>query len=193
MPRVKTFDKQKVLEQAMELFWEKGYAATSIQDLVSHLGINRASLYDTYGGKEELFRKSFTHYRKNGIERMTSFFANQPDVRKGFKILFEEAIEEAVQDPARKGCFAVNTATELIPGEEGVAKALLENKHALEELFSNYLKQGEESGQLKSGKDWEVIASMLYTYFNGLRVITKIEQNSTKQKQTVAIALSLLD
>jgi TetR/AcrR family transcriptional repressor of nem operon len=54
MPRVKLFDENEVLNKAMNLFWKQGYSATSIQDLVSHLGINRASLYDTYGDKEKL-------------------------------------------------------------------------------------------------------------------------------------------
>ena len=49
------FNEDEVLIKAMELFWNKGYHATSIQDLVSNLGINRASLYDTFGGKKELF------------------------------------------------------------------------------------------------------------------------------------------
>ena len=64
MPRTKQFDEKEVLKNAMELFWEKGFHATSIQDLVSHLGINRASLYDTYGGKDELFNTAFETYRQ---------------------------------------------------------------------------------------------------------------------------------
>ena len=59
MPRTKQFNEEEILKKAMELFWEKGFHATSIQDLVAHLGINRASLYDTFGGKEELFKKAF--------------------------------------------------------------------------------------------------------------------------------------
>ena len=58
MPRVKLFDEKDVLNKATDLFWKQGFAATSVQDLVSHLGINRASLYDTFGDKEKLFKKS---------------------------------------------------------------------------------------------------------------------------------------
>ena len=64
MPRVKLFDQNEVLTKAMNLFWKQGYAATSVQDLVQHLGINRASLYDTFGDKDQLFKKSFELYRK---------------------------------------------------------------------------------------------------------------------------------
>ena len=56
MGRTKQFDHRTALDQAMELFWARGYHATSIQDLVDHLGVNRQSLYDTFGGKDELFK-----------------------------------------------------------------------------------------------------------------------------------------
>ena len=54
MPRVKQFNEDEVLNKAMELFWKKGYNATSMQDIVDYLGINRASLYSTFGGKKNL-------------------------------------------------------------------------------------------------------------------------------------------
>src|SRR4249920_3479788 len=64
MVRNKQFDKHAALDEAMELFWEKGYHATSIQDLVDRLGVNRQSLYDTYGGKDQLFLSALERYRE---------------------------------------------------------------------------------------------------------------------------------
>ena len=77
MPRTKAFDEQEVLEKAMELFWKKGYYATSIQDLVNHLGINRASLYDTFGGKKKLFLHTFSHYRTVNTQGVKDFLEGQ--------------------------------------------------------------------------------------------------------------------
>src|SRR5210317_807979 len=111
MPRVKLFDEQEVLTKAMNLFWKQGYAATSVQDLVSHLGINRASLYDTFGDKEQLFRKSFELYRRINIEGLKQFLESYEDIREGFSKLFENAIQESITDKDRKGCFVVNTTT----------------------------------------------------------------------------------
>lgn len=62
MPRKKQFDPGVALRQAMELFWEKGYEATSIQDLLEKMGINRFSLYDTFKGKRELFDAAMALY-----------------------------------------------------------------------------------------------------------------------------------
>src|SRR5512134_1716882 len=64
MVRTKQFDRHAVLDEAMEVFWERGFHATSIQDLVDRLGVNRQSLYDTYGGKDQLFLAALERYRE---------------------------------------------------------------------------------------------------------------------------------
>jgi len=64
MGRTKNFDESRVLDKALEVFWKKGFNATSIQDLVDHLGINRASIYDTYGDKHQLYLASLKRYRQ---------------------------------------------------------------------------------------------------------------------------------
>ena len=65
MARKKNFDEVEVLDKAVNLFWEKGYNATSIQDLVEGLGINRASIYDTWGDKHQLYLSALKRYRQN--------------------------------------------------------------------------------------------------------------------------------
>jgi TetR/AcrR family transcriptional repressor of nem operon len=193
MPRVKLFDENEVLTKAMNLFWKKGYAATSVQDLINHLGINRASLYDTFGDKEQLFKKSFELYRKNNIEGLKQFFDSQKNVRKGFERLFENAIEEAVNDQDRKGCFVVNTTTELVPNDDSIAVILENNKSDFENMFFQYLQKGKEAGQIKTDKDLKSIAALFYTLYNGLRVVSKVQPNAKNLTDTINIALSVLD
>ena len=193
MPRAKKFDEQEILEKAMSLFWEKGYSATSIQDLVTHLGVNRASLYDTYGGKDALFKKSFELYRRKNIQGMKTFLNEYTDVRTGFHALFDKAIDESVQDKHRKGCFVVNTTTELIPGDGELLLLLAENKKTIEGIFYDYLKKGEAKNQFSTDKDLRSIASMLFTLYNGLKVISKDEPSRENMARTVLIALSFLD
>ncbi|MEM8908570.1 MAG: helix-turn-helix domain-containing protein, partial [Bacteroidota bacterium] len=98
MPRIKQFDEQQALEQAMELFWEKGFHATSMQDLVSRLGINRASLYDTFGGKQALFDRALALYRQKNQSGAREFVRPFASVREGLTALFDQAIEEAACD-----------------------------------------------------------------------------------------------
>lgn len=193
MPRVKAFNEETVLEKAMDLFWEKGYHATSIQDLVNHLGINRASLYDTYGGKKELFDKAFQLYRTKNTNAIRQFLKSQSDVKTGFRSLFEMAIAQSVADPSSKGCFVVNTTTELVPGDVELQEVLIENKATFETLFHHYLLEGEERGEIPAGKDLRAIAGLLFTLYNGLQVVAKIQPDRKQLMASVEVALALLD
>jgi TetR/AcrR family transcriptional repressor of nem operon len=193
MPRAKLFDENEVLNKAMHLFWKQGYAATSVQDLVDHLGINRASLYATFGDKEQLFKKSFALYRKNNIEGLKQFLGQHPNVKEGFAQLFENAIIEAINDQDRKGCFVVNTTTELVPNDDSVTVILENNKNDFEHIFFEYLQKGKAAGQITTNTDLKSIAALFYTLYNGLRVVSKVQPNEKKLNETVEVALSLLD
>lgn len=192
MPRVKLFDENEVLTKAMNLFWKQGYSATSVQDLVSHLGINRASLYDTFGDKDQLFKKSFELYRKRNLEGIIHFFENRPNVKIGFSELFDNAIQEDVLDKDNKGCFVVNTTTELIPNDESLLMILEKNKRDFEKVFYNYLKKGQESGQLNTKQDLKSLATLFYTIYNGIRVVSKTRPNKKESSDSINVALSLL-
>ena len=193
MPRNKLFDEQEVLNKAMNLFWKQGYSATSVQDLVTHLGINRASIYDTFGDKEKLFLKAFENYRKANTEGIIQFFKSQDNVKEGFTQLFEMAIEESVNDQEKKGCFVVNTTTELIPGDEKILKIIEENRKTFEAIFLDYLKSGESKGQFKTGKDLPAIATLLFTLYNGIKVVSKVNSNKKELSNSIIQVLSLLD
>ena len=177
----------------MELFWEKGFHATSMQDLVSHLGINRASLYDTYGGKEQLFDKAFSHYRASAGNWLAELFQQEVSVKEGFRRLFSTAIMEAMEDPNRKGCFVVNTTTEMVPGNGKMDQTLMEHKTRMERLFVSYVQQGINNGELLADKNAQEIGLMLFTLYNGIRVVSKIDTDANKLQKVVDAGLSVLD
>ena len=175
MPKFKLFDEKEVLEKAMNLFWKKGYYATSIQDLVSYLGINRASLYDTYGGKKSLFEKTFLHYTTASRDAQKKFLDSHDDIRIGLKKLFDLAIQQSNLDEDNKGCFAVNSTVEFIPNEKDFSSLAHENKRQFEEIFCNYLLLGVERNQISADKNLQAIATLFFTFYNGLKVVTKVD------------------
>lgn len=193
MPRTKQFDEKEVLNKAMELFWEKGFHATSMQDLVSHLGINRASLYDTFGGKDALFESAFSLYRKTSAGIIQDLLETEPSVKEGFKKLFQKAIKESLHAEGGKGCFVVNTTTELLPGDEKIQKVLLEHKTITENLFTAFVQKGIQNGELDKDKNPNEIGLMLFALFNGIRVLAKVDSNPVKLKSIMHSGLSVLD
>jgi len=193
MPRTKAFDETEALKKAMEAFWKKGYHATSMQDLVNAMGINRASLYDTFGGKQQLFERSFELYRATNTAGLTRFLQSQQSVKEGFRKLFEMAIEESISDTDKKGCFVVNTTTELMPGDDQLQQVLQANKAAFEQVFYEFLQKGIETGEIAKDKNLKGIASMIFTLYNGIKVVAKIPGKREELMASVEAALEVLD
>lgn len=193
MPRNKQFDEQQVLEKAMELFWKKGYNGTSIQDLVEHLGINRASLYDTYGGKDALFEKTFEYYQQINAQKTKELLAQTPSVKEGLRNLFGLLIEQAVKDADKKGCFVVNTTTELIPNDEKWLPVLNRNRNTFENLFFQHLQRGVAQGEISPDKDLKSIAALLFALNNGLQVVAKINPSKMDLMKIAEAGMQVLN
>src|SRR6266545_6914067 len=106
----------------MELFWRQGFEATTMAELVEHLGIGRASLYATFGDKHELFLQALQHYlrvrRPDPVEAVSQPGPVLPAVRG----LVRAYVDEALADPLQQGCMIVNSAGELLPGDTAVAR-----------------------------------------------------------------------
>lgn len=193
MPRTKQFVPNEVLKEALNLFWEQGYHATSIQDLIDHLGINRASLYDTFGGKQMLYKSAVKRYLEMNTETLERTLAKYPSAKEGLLHLFYQNIDNLLSESQPKGCFLVNATTELLPGNKEMNTIISANREKFQTIFYNYLKHSEEIGKLPRGKDLSGIASMIYMLYSGLNVIIKTKPEAELLKRTFDAALTVLD
>ena len=176
MARTKAFDKDEVLNKAMDLFWEKGFHATSIQDLVDHLGINRASMYDTFGGKDQLFMQSLQLYLQKNK-------ANIQEIRhilrgKSTKALLSEYLYKSVSKEKlfhQKGCFAANTTSELSRENDKICSVLTNNMEENIQYFEIVIRIGQEREEIDKNKDARHLARHLFVFLNGLNIVSKLK------------------
>ena len=111
MAGVKQFNRNEVLDRAMEVFWRYGYQATSIQDLVEATGVNRGSLYTTFGDKCGLFIAVLDHYSEH-IARPTMAELSNPDPRRAIEGMLESIVRRNCNPAWPNGCLDTNTALE---------------------------------------------------------------------------------
>ena len=175
MARHKAFDPDTALDKAMRLFWRKGYHATSMQDLVEETGINRASLYATFGGKEELFLAAVERYLKvinrERLGKMAAFDSPR-DALRGY---FEDLIAFAIGDGKRLGCLLTNSAIEF--GERGdrIGKQVYGIFDEVEDTLTALVERGQERGEISTGRDARAAARFLLTMINGMRVMSRVK------------------
>src|SRR5262249_61525286 len=107
MARHKEFNRDEALQKAMEVFWSHGYEAASINNLVKHMGINRQSLYDTFGDKHTLYLQAIDRYREVEGRKIFELLERPGSVKKTLRRLFQSVVEESLRDQARRGrCIA---------------------------------------------------------------------------------------
>ena len=192
MARPKTFDREQALESAMNLFWAKGYEATSVQDLLDAMGINRGSMYTTFGGKRALFLAALERYcarLRGDTATGDSAGATNAGPLAEIRETFRSRIG-AGPDP-RWGCFLCNTIVELAPHDEEVADRA---ESALRRLEAGYLKLLiRAAGQLPENARPPALASFLTNAYLGLQVRVKTEPDSEAMGGMIETALSILD
>ncbi len=193
MARPRTFEHEDVLNKAMEVFWAQGYEATSVDDLVKATGLVRQSIYNTFGNKHDFYLEALRHYQEFLGARMLGALKHAPNVREGFRRLFNQIVEDAVSDTTRRGCMMVNAATELASRDPTVCKVTAEAEAAKERFFAELIRDAQARGEVDSSKDPDALAKFLYNTVLGLRV--RATRKPTREELTpiVEASLSLLD
>src|ERR1700751_63031 len=144
--RPKQFDPDAAAEQAMEVFWRKGYAATTPQDLVDALGIGKGSLYNAFGSKHELFELALRRYRDSQGAALLEMLEEPGPVKARLRKPLGVLAEMAVAAPKRRGCMAVNAAAELAGTDEPVTDLVRRMFDRMEEAFRWLVEEGQRTG-----------------------------------------------
>lgn len=194
MPRPKEFNPDEALEKAMQVFWHKGYEATSMEDLLSAMDINRGSLYATFGDKRALFLKAMDLYCSGGGIGSRLSILNQPGPALPLIRQFIGAmLEFGLADPLRRGCLMTNTVMELAPHEKDIALKVAGRLQMAEEGFFQLLARAKQEGELGKHKDPRALARVLVTMMQGTIVMIKAGTPADVVRQTAGTALSILD
>ena len=175
----------------MHLFWERGFDATSIQDLVECLGVRRQSLYDTFGDKKQLYLKSLEAYRIRGLQALTPLKGNEA-VQERLRALFRSIIDEALDDPCNRGCFMGNATLEMTADDSQTARLVVSNIEGYEQAIRNTLLEAQQRGEISPEKDPDALSRYLFNSIQGLRVTAKATRDRARLEDIAAITLSVL-
>jgi TetR/AcrR family transcriptional repressor of nem operon len=174
MPRKKEFDVDVVLHKAMEAFWKRGYEATSLNDLLNCMQIQRASLYNAFGDKRTLFLDALRRYNLVCYQAEVAKRVKMPSPRKAILGLFQDTIAAVVKRRAHNGCFLVNTAVELAPHDEEVAKFIHQAfTHIEQQFFRKMVEKGRAIGEIVESVVPAQAARALLSLYIGLLVLTR--------------------
>ncbi|CAG0986613.1 HTH-type transcriptional repressor ComR [Phycisphaerales bacterium] len=173
MPWKKQFDVDAAREKAKALFWARGYEATSMDDLLRHMGINRGSFYDTFGSKQDLYTDVLRRYDQQHRRGVLEKLAKELGPRRRILALFEGVRQEACASKGSRGCFLANATLELAASDKSVAKVVREAYLETEQFFRSTIAEGQSRGEIRADIDARASARTLLGLLLGMRVLAR--------------------
>ncbi len=171
MPWEKSFDEQNAIENAMHVFWEKGYEATSIANLIESTGINRGSLYNAFGGKRQLFTKSLLKYDNETRRAFLAQLEALDNPKLAFKTLFDALVQQSGNDAQPKGCFLVNTSVEIAFHDQETKAIVTQGFIEFEAFFRRGIEVAQTRGDMATTLNASVTAKLLFSLVVAIRVL----------------------
>lgn len=193
MVRPREFDEQQALAAAMQVFWEKGYEASSISDLTSRMGIQRPSLYAAFGGKKELFEAVLNKYVNMSLSFIGNRLQNAISVKEALRMYFQGIIEGVGESNPDLGCLCINTMVELAPHDQSFAQITKDYQLKLTELIQQTIETGIRSGELSNTLNATALARALTISAIGLSVTMKSRPDRSYVDNAVTELLTLLE
>ncbi len=193
MGRPIEFDRTDVLEKALQVFWRKGYASTSMQDLVAATGINKASIYNSFGDKEAFFICVLEHYFESRSRPRARKLVETSPARDGIHGYFDSLVAISMSEAYGLGCLITNTAAELQPTSERIEASIQRALNMMEGLFLDTIIRGREDGSITSDIPPVALARTLLGVVQAVRVLARARRSEDMLRDIVDTSLSLLD
>lgn len=189
--RPRSFDDNQVVNDAKDVFWQQGYAATSMRDLSQTLGVLPGSLYGAIGDKHALFLRALQRYADDGREVAASLVADGP-VLPRLRELLTNVLSAAHIAPGR-GCMLGNTAAEMLPNDDDAGQVVRSAFRELESAIEHALKLSQRSGETRDDIDCGAQARLLVALMQGLHVVARAEDDPLRLQDIIDAALSPLE
>jgi len=182
--RPKQFVREEALESAMGIFWDKGFEAASVQDLLDEMGINRGSMYDTFGDKRALFLDAIQHYAQHVETMLINPLQGSGKPSQRIKKFLKTVIELNASGE-RRGCFFTNTIVEEAPHDREVAGILRGVLDRLENAVRICLDEAVKAGELNPQTNTTATARQMITIVQGLAVMSRLKMSKTWMRTVI--------
>ncbi|RSN54667.1 MULTISPECIES: TetR/AcrR family transcriptional regulator [Actinomadura] len=185
MGRPKQFDPDVAVERAMQVFWRKGYAGTTPQDLVDAIGIGKGSLYNAFGSKHELFERALRRYRDDQAVAFVAVLERPGPVKERLRGALEMLVAMDLADGGRRGCMAVNTAAELGRDDPEASELVRRMLDRTEAAFRALVEEGQRAGEIAPERDAAALGGLLSNTVVGLRLLARVADGPERLNRVI--------
>jgi TetR/AcrR family transcriptional regulator, transcriptional repressor for nem operon len=193
MTRPRSFDEPAVLDAAINCFWHRGYAATSMRDLSGEMGLGSASLYNAFSDKRTLFVRALDRYLDQTMRERIARLERTVPPKRAVTIFIAEIVERSINDPGQRGCMLVNAAAEIAPLDRELGRHIAACLDELHSFFRRCIVRAQANGSVPADRDDAEIAALLLGVVMGIRVLARAKPDRKLLRRIAKPALAMLD
>lgn len=186
------FDREKAIKDAVLVFWRKGFAATSMEDIKAATGINESSLYNTFGNKKDLYIEALHAYGQTVKEQFAALPAEEQPA-ESIRMLLRQIAKLAAQREKAAGCMLMNSALELGAEHPDIVEIVQKSYGRIEQWFRKTLEQAQSKGEIPSDKDAKVLARYLTYSLQSMFTMGRTNPTEAFMTDVVETTLTILD
>jgi len=190
--RPRAFDRTKALEQALEVFWRRGYEPASISELCVAMEINPPSLYAAFGSKMQLFMEAVSYYETTYWDATWDKMAENPDIHSAMSDFFHDAAHILTSRSTPCGCLVISAATNVSVESEKINNALKALRKESYDWFLARIQRGIKDGQINADTDAEGLATALYAVLKGMSLAARDGTSHAMLDRSVTVAMAML-
>jgi TetR/AcrR family transcriptional regulator, transcriptional repressor for nem operon len=186
------YDPDAALDAAMYLFWEQGYEATSMNELLAAMCLSKSSLYQRFGGKKALFLLCMARYSQRMWARLRSRLDQADSGLEFVREVLLHSVTEAGANECRRGCMLMNAASEFAQQDPEIAKGVTLGFSGLRATLQLGMERGQREGDITTDQDASSLAEYLISSIAGLKTMVKGGANAQQVREVVEIILRAL-
>ncbi|MEU3742690.1 MULTISPECIES: TetR/AcrR family transcriptional regulator [unclassified Streptomyces] len=190
MARPREFDEDRVITAAMDTFWRHGYEGTSTRALCDSTGLGPSSLYNTFGGKRQLYLRALQRYYETSTAEQVELLRGEGTAKDRLRAMMVHAVDADLDEADGRGCFAINAAVEIAGLDPAVKDAVRRNFDRVEEELRTVVTTGKRAGELRSTADARTVARRVQSTYYGLRVLARVQDDRQTLLDTVESTLA---
>lgn len=186
------FNPDEAIDRALEVFWSKGYEATSLSDLLAVMEIAKSSFYQAFGSKHELFEVCLVRFRERQVARMRAALDGAASARCFIRSMLAAIVADAASMETPKGCLIMNTATEFAGRDAAVARLVSHATSDFADVFAAAVRRAQHEGDISPEKDAEALARYIVSTISGLKTMVKAGFSPKAVDEVAEVAMGAL-
>lgn len=176
----------------MNVFWDRGFHNASLPDLLAGMKLSKGSFYKAFGDKRSVFLRALQLYTDDGVRNVQEALRSDPSPRAAIRNAFIRYAHLSSGSKGVRGCFAVLTAAEMLPGDSGIADQIKRLFARLQDLFAATVAKGQAAGEIRTDRDPKAIAHVIVSHAQGMRILGKVGSRRDDMLKNINLMMEIV-